>query len=107
MNEAQLQRTVLELSTLYGWRSIHLAPAQVRGRWMTAMVGQGAGWPDYFGIRDTRAVVAELKGYNAKGHLGQLEAEQWEWLYTLQQVPGIEAYLWTPDDVDGIAEILR
>jgi len=107
MTEAQLQRTVLEISTLSGWRSLHLATAQVRGRWMTAMVGQGRGWPDYFGVRDTRAVVAELKGYDSKGRLGQLEAEQWEWLYALQQVPGIEAYLWTPDDVDEIAAILR
>ena len=107
MTEAELQRSVLELLTLYGWHSLHLSPALVRGRWMTAMQGQGSGWPDIYAVRDGQVVVAELKGIDAKGHVGQLTAEQWEWLYLLQQVPGISAYLWEPNDMNEIIKILQ
>ena len=99
--EAALQRAIIELAMFDSWLVYHTHDSR----------RSQAGELDLHLVKTsvpTRDIHAELKGYDAKGHLGQLTPEQWEWLYWLQQGPS-EAYLWTPEDwMDGtILRILR
>jgi hypothetical protein len=67
---------------------------------MTPIAADGIGWPDLFMTRDGRAIAAELK--SAKGRV--TKAQQ-QWLDELDDVPGIEAYLWSPTSWDDIEMI--
>lgn len=94
MTEALLQDAVLDLARLLGWRTYHA--------WIS--VNSGAGYPDLTLVRNGRLVFAELKGPR-----GKLSPAQRDWLAVLGTVPGVEAYLWTPQMWhDGIIErVLR
>lgn len=106
MTEAELQRSILDLAALYGWLVYHARPGMMRsGKWATPLMGN-PGYPDLTLATPGRTIYAELKGYDARGRLGQLTPEQWEWLYVLQHGP-CEAYLWAPDDMDEIIETLK
>mgnify|MGYP003134989332 CR=1 FL=1 len=59
------------------------------------------GFPDLCMVRDNRLVFAELKMTKAKP-----TKPQQEWLEALGAVPGVEAYLWRPSDIDEILECL-
>jgi hypothetical protein len=48
-------------------------------------------------VKGNRLVFAELKMPKKKA-----TAAQREWLEALGAVPGVETYLWTPDDIDEI-----
>ena len=62
VKEATLQRQVLNLARLTGWRSAHFRPAQnQRGKWRTAVSGDGAGFPDLVLAREDRLLFVELK----------------------------------------------
>lgn len=106
MTEDQLLVAVLGMAKVYGWRSAHFRPAQTqRGRWITAVQGDGKGFPDVCAIhgKARRAVFAELKAQR-----GHLSPEQSAWLETLKAVD-VEVYLWRPSDLlDGTIEaVLR
>lgn len=99
-SEAALQRAVIEVATLHGFLSYHTHDSR----------RSQAGEPDLHLVKmavPSRDIHIELKGYDARGRLGQLTPEQWERLYWLQHGPS-EAYLWTPEDWldDTILEIL-
>lgn len=94
MTEALLQDAILAYAEMMGWRWYH----------PFISVNSGAGYPDLTLVRNGRLVFAELKGPR-----GKLSPAQQEWLALLGTVPGVEAYLWTPQMWhDGIIErVLR
>jgi hypothetical protein len=61
-----------------------------------------SGYPDITAIRGERLVVAELK------RVGNVPtAAQEAWLAAFAGVRTVETYVWTPDDMAGILEVLR
>lgn len=92
ITEREFQREVLQLAALFGWRPYHTHDSRQSHR----------GFPDLTMVRGDRLVFAELKSM-----AGKVRPEQQEWLDELAVVPGVEAYLWRPSDLDAIAEVLR
>lgn len=72
-----------------------------RGRWVTPVQGDGAGFPDLFMLRFNRAICAELK--SAKG---KTTVEQKTWL-AAAMLANIEVYVWRPKDIDEIEATLK
>ena len=67
-----------------------------------------SGFPDIVLLRlepKPRLIFVELKTDDLEN--SQPSIDQWVWLYMLQQVPFVEAYLWRPSDRDYIEKILR
>jgi hypothetical protein len=103
ITEAEFQRQVLALARLRGWRSAHFRPGMTRGgRWVTAVQGDGQGWPDLVLARRGRLVIAELKRQGQR-----CTPEQTEWLETLGTVPGVEVFCWRPSDWEEIERTLE
>lgn len=104
ISERNFQRQVLDLAGVLGWRVYHT--------WLS--VRSAPGFPDLVLCRaetDTtgrpipgtgRLIFAELKSAT-----GKPTPAQSEWLALLEAVPGVEAYLWRPHDLEGIARVLR
>lgn len=93
MTEAQLQTAVIECARLLGWRVAHFRPGMnQRGRWMTAVQGDGAGFPDLVMARRGRLIFAELKAEK-----GRMSAEQDAWMEALR-VPGVTVAVFFPRD---------
>jgi hypothetical protein len=102
MTEAQLQAAVIELAGLLGFMAAHFRPAQVGGRWVTAMAGN-PGFPDCVFAKAGRVILAELKaaGRSPTG-------EQRRWLEALggetsvsawdEGEGGVDVYVWRPSD---------
>jgi len=104
ITEAQWQNTVMDLATLLRWRAYH-APENrpVVGRGGTRYVQNvRAGFPDLVLVREGRLIFAELKR-----ETGKLGPGQEEWLADLDEVPGVESYLWRPSDLQTVHRILR
>jgi hypothetical protein len=91
MSEKDLQRAVLELAALLGWRAYHTHDSRRSHR----------GFPDLTLVRGDRLVFAELKSA-----AGRMRPEQDEWLEALGHVPGVEAYCWRPGDLEAAAAVL-
>jgi hypothetical protein len=99
MTERQFQEQVLQLATLYRWRSYHTHDSR----------HSAAGFPDLVLIRPPELIFAELKS-----DTGRLSAEQGDWLEdlgaiadgmsALETVTGlaIDVYVWRPKDFDPI-----
>jgi hypothetical protein len=80
ITESQFQRQVLELARLHGWITAHFRPGMTRkGRWMTAVAGDGVGFPDLVLVRD-RVIYAELKT-----DVGRIRVEQARWIKLLRR----------------------
>ena len=102
ISEAVFTKQVIDLARWNNWRCAHFRPAMTkRGRWVTAVSGDGAGFPDLIMLRENRRIMAELKA--AKG---TLTGKQLEWLQAAK-LADIEAYIWRPKDIDQIERILR
>jgi len=61
-----------------------------------------AGFPDLVLVKPPRILFVELK----KDAKAKVSMDQKVWLETLGQCPGVEVYLWTPDDFDEAGRIL-
>ena len=92
LTERELTGYVADLASLFGWLRFH--------PWLSRH--SPAGFPDEVLCRPPLLVFAELKSER-----GRLKPEQAAWLDALGQVPGVEAYVWRPADLDRIAEVLR
>jgi hypothetical protein len=92
MTEAELQRQVLQLARLCGWRTAHFRPARTAHGWRTAVAGDGAGFPDLVLCRGRQLLFVELKADK-----GKLRPEQETWIRALREA-GAEAYVWRPRD---------
>jgi hypothetical protein len=90
--EKSFQAQVEQLAKLYGWKIYH-----TRYSFRSA-----AGFPDLVLVRPPRLIFAELKR-----NTGTVTPEQWNWILTLKEVPGVEVCIWRPEnwkDVDGCLE---
>jgi hypothetical protein len=92
VSEREFQRQVLDLARILGWHAYH----PMLSKWSER------GWPDLAMVRPPRLVFAELKTED-----GMPTAHQERWLALLGACPGVEAFLWRPSDLSGIAEVLR
>lgn len=101
MLEADWQKRVIKFARACGWRVAHFTAAKsARGRWVTPVAADGAGFPDLVLVRD-RVVFAELKRDG-----GRLRVEQEVWGAALEQA-GAEFFVWMPRDWDEVKEVLR
>lgn len=93
---------MIETAHRFGWWAVHFPTSTVgaKGSFRTAYLGDGKGFPDIVAIKASRLLFAELKvGRNTT------TAEQDEWAQKLL-LTGVEMYLWTPDDVREIDQVL-
>ena len=102
MGEAELLSNVLELASLFGWRSAHFRPAMTAHGWRTAVSGDGKGFPDLVLVRGDRLIAAKLKS-----EFGGLSDDQRIWLDVLGAVA--EVHVWRPADwtSGSIESVLR
>lgn len=101
MLEREFAMQVEHLLTLFRWTWKHDEPAvRQSGGWATSFRGQ-RGFPDYVATRDGRLLFAEIKNER-----GNLTAGQVEWLTLLRETPA-EVYVWRPQDLAAVKEVLR
>ena len=67
---------------------------------MTAVQGDGAGFPDLVLSRRERLIFAELKAVK-----GRVAPSQEVWLKSLAGAP-VEVYVWRPDEFKEIEKVL-
>ena len=93
MTEKQLQKAVIDLAHLRGWKIAHFRTAMnADGSYVTPVAADGKGWPDLVLVRDQRLLFVELKSDG-----GDLRREQHEWLAALRGAhPSV--WVWRPDD---------
>lgn len=99
--EAEFTRQVLAFAKMHGWKTLHMRPGMTsKGRWLTAVAGDGKGFPDLFMVRGAERVAAELKvGKN------RLTPEQCDWIAALEAA-GVKAYCWKPENWPDIESVL-
>ena len=91
ISEKTFQGMVIALANATGWRTYHTFDSR----------RSAAGYPDLTMVRGARLIMAELKS-----EMGFASAAQLAWLGALGAIDGVEVFLWKPDDLDEIAEIL-
>jgi len=99
MKEADFQRQVVTIATLYRWRFFHPTPGFGRGHWATQYLASGPGFPDLVLVGDG-VIFAELKN-----ETGKLTEGQHGWGDALTDA-GAEYYVWRPDDLERITQRL-
>jgi hypothetical protein len=101
VSEAEFTSQVIQYAALFGWASAHFRPGMTQsGRWVTAVQGDGKGFPDLLLVKPKRLVVAELKvGRN------RVTGEQRAWLRRFE-LAGVPAYTWRPGDWPEIERVL-
>ena len=99
-SEAEFTRQVIKLAQSCGWLIAHFRPAQAKsGNWMTAVQGDGKGFPDLVLTRED-TVFRELKvGKN------KLTADQEKWIARLK-ASGADATTWHPEEWNEIVDFL-
>jgi hypothetical protein len=91
VSEAELQKAVIALAQRLQWRVAHFRPGLTKaGNWVTAVQGDGKGFPDLVCLRGDRLLVAELKSKT-----GRVAPEQQGWLDGFREFSG-EAFVWRP-----------
>lgn len=92
MTEAEFQGWLVTTARILGWRAFH--PYDSRR--------SEAGFPDTTLVRGGRLIFAELKTMK-----GKVTGAQQEWLDAFGEVPGVEVFVWRPDALDEILEVLQ
>lgn len=104
ITEAQWQNQVLQIAAWNGWTHRYHAPDNRPGP-NGRVQAVRAGFPDLVLLRDDgphhRLVFVELKR-----ETGRVTSEQLDWLDRLNDVPGVEAYLWRPSDRPHVERLL-
>lgn len=102
LSEREFMAQVLQLAKMHQWRVAHFrAGMNQRGRWMTAVQADGAGFPDLLLLRGGARMVVELKvGKN------KTSPEQDEWLRAFNAA-SVPAFVWTPNDWQIIERVLE
>ena len=114
LRESDFAAQVKDIANIYGYEYAHFRPALTKHGWRTPVAGTlGHGWPDYVFVRehDRRLIFAELK---AGKRTPSIEQERvMNVLRSLEtgirpvNAARVEVFVWWPDDIDRIAEILR
>ena len=101
MLEREFATYVEHLLDLFGWTWKHDEPAvRQSGGWATSFRGD-KGFPDYVAVRDGRLIFAEIKNER-----GRVSKHQDQWLDQLRTTSA-EVFLWRPENIQEIKEILR
>lgn len=98
MTEDDLLRAVLDLARILGLRTAHFRAAQLKdrdgeARWVTAVQGDGKGYPDLTIVGPGGVLFRELKSER-----GIVAPEQKAWLDDLA-AGGADAGVWRPADL--------
>ena len=100
LSERDFSLQVEDLFKIFHWRYSHFRPAQTAKGWRTSITGY-KGFPDYVAAKGKRIIFAELKS-----EIGKLTPDQEDWIALLKLCPGVEVYVWKPNDLQEIANIL-
>ena len=101
-SEADLREQVFKLANMYEWGIVYHRNSQGDTAWLPDLERKKSkGWPDLILVRPPRFLVVELKTDK-----GGVEKLQKVWLELLRQCP-IEVYLWRPENLQEIANLLR
>lgn len=113
--EDQFLKAVVNLAQTLGWMASHhdKSARKVGERWISNHVGD-KGFPDLVLIRPPRLIMAELKTgtrytdstTGKRGGAYGLTPDQKRWMGALNECPGVEAFTWTPGQLDEIAAVL-
>ncbi|WP_433731113.1 VRR-NUC domain-containing protein [Actinoplanes sp. CA-051413] len=96
VSEDALLRTILEMAKRMGVLAAHFRPAQSQtGRWLTAVQGDGKGYPDVTLVGKGGVLFRELKAAR-----GSLSREQKVWLAALEEA-GADMGVWRPVDLQS------
>jgi hypothetical protein len=97
ISEKELQKAIIDLAHLLGWRVAHFRAAQTGERWMTAVSADGVGFPDLVMARNGCVVIAELKA-----KVGRISPAQEAWLTAFggPDIAGrrLRVFVWRPAD---------
>lgn len=100
VTEKQFQAWVVRRARERGWKlQFHVLRSQVQGVWVTNTSTPGI--PDLWLLRPPQLVVLELKRWG-----GKATDEQAKWIAGLQKVPGIEAYVVSPEHAEDVLDLL-
>ena len=92
MKEEELQEEVRKLSALLGFKYYHTYSSR----------NSESGFPDVVLVKPPRVIFAELKSER-----GTVTPKQQEWLTALSACGGVEVYLWRPQDMEEIGDVMR
>jgi hypothetical protein len=96
VSETELQKAVIELARRLGWRTAHFRPGLTKaGNWVTAVQGDGAGFPDLFMVKPGSSLAPYA--IELKSERGRVSEEQQKWLDALSEA-GCYAAVWRPKD---------
>ena len=102
LTEKKFTDMVMKLASLCGWRTLHLRPGlNRRGKWQTAVQGDGAGFPDLLLLKGPWQIAAELKVDK-----NESRPEQTAWLEAFAET-GAFSYCWRPEMWNEIEAVLR
>jgi hypothetical protein len=94
VSEDDLLKAVLKLARLLGVMAAHFRPAQTqRGNWVTAVQGDGKGYPDLTLAGPGGVLFRELKSEK-----GPTSPEQKAWIGSLGEA-GADVAVWRPADL--------
>ena len=94
MSEDDLLRAVLDMARVLRVRTAHFRPAQTQsGQWVTAVQGDGKGFPDLVLAGPGGVLYRELKSQT-----GRLSREQTEWMQLLGEAAA-DIDVWRPADL--------
>lgn len=94
MSEDDLLTTVLDMARLFGLKAAHFRPAKTQtGRWVTAVQGDGKGYPDL-----TIAGAGGVLFRELKSDRGPATPEQKKWISVLVDA-GADVAVWRPADL--------
>ncbi len=103
-SEAGFQRWVINTAHIFGWKVAHFRPAMnQRGKWMTPVQADGAGFPD---LTMANAQLRRVIFVELKTETGKLTSAQEDWISHLAQA-GQDVYVWRPSMRDDIERILK
>lgn len=103
MNERQWQKLVTDYAALNRWVRAHFRPAPTgRGKWVTPVALDGAGFPDLVLARDDPPGLLFVE---LKTDRGVLSAGQAAWLAVLTAA-GARAVVWRPRQWAEVQRVL-
>lgn len=111
MTEKDFQQQIIDLARHMNYLCAHFRPALTqRGRWVTPVKADGAGYPDLTLVRAARSdapgrtIFVEVKA--GKGRLS-IAQEAWRDAIVGASVAEWYCWRWPDDDIEHIREVLR
>ena len=100
LTEAQWQAQVILVARTFGWRVAHFRPGlNQRGRWMTAVAGDGVGFPDLVLVHEQ---TGDLLFAELKRDTGRLRPEQERWMKAIRAGGSQRFEVWRPRDFEQV-----